>query len=64
LADVDLSLKLSGSEGLNRLQKSQRRLLALRLQAGGLVGDGRLGPPVCVVFEGWDASGKGGAIAA
>ncbi|HVX20110.1 MAG TPA: UDP-galactose-lipid carrier transferase [Acidimicrobiales bacterium] len=23
---------------------------------------GRLGPPVCVVFEGWDASGKGGAI--
>jgi polyphosphate kinase 2 (PPK2 family) len=62
LSDVDLSLKLSGSEGLKRLQKSQRRLLALRLQAGGLVGDGRLGPPVCVVFEGWDASGKGGAI--
>ena len=23
---------------------------------------GRRGPPVCVVFEGWDASGKGGAI--
>jgi polyphosphate kinase 2 (PPK2 family) len=22
----------------------------------------RLGPPVCVVMEGWDASGKGGAI--
>jgi polyphosphate kinase 2 (PPK2 family) len=28
----------------------------------GLTGDGTLGPPVCVVFEGWDASGKGGAI--
>ena len=28
----------------------------------GLIGDGRLGPPLCVVFEGWDASGKGGAI--
>jgi CBS domain-containing protein len=29
---------------------------------GGLTGDRTLGPPVCVVFEGWDASGKGGAI--
>jgi hypothetical protein len=27
--------------------------LALCLQAGGLIADGRLGPPVCVVFEGW-----------
>ena len=62
LDDVDLSEKLSGAEGLKRLQEAQRRLLALRLQAGGLIGDGRLGPPLCVVFEGWDASGKGGAI--
>ena len=37
-------------------------LLHLRLVLGGLVGDGRLGPPVLVLFEGWDASGKGGAI--
>jgi AMP-polyphosphate phosphotransferase len=37
---------------------AQRLLLALHLQAGGLIGDGRLGPPVCVVFEGWDAAGK------
>ena len=29
---------------------------------GGLVDGGRLGPPVLVLFEGWDASGKGGAI--
>ena len=62
LDDVDLSEKLSGADGLKRLQEAQRRLLALRLQAGGLIGDGRLGPPLCVVFEGWDASGKGGAI--
>jgi polyphosphate kinase 2 (PPK2 family) len=62
LEDVDLSRKLSGTAGLKRLQAVQRRLLALRLQAGGLIGDGRLGPPLCVVFEGWDASGKGGAI--
>ena len=41
---------------------AQRRLLQLRLVNGGLVGDGQLGPPLCVVFEGWDASGKGGAI--
>jgi AMP-polyphosphate phosphotransferase len=62
LDDVDLSLKLSGSEGRKRLAVEQRRLLALRLQAGGLIGDGSLGPPLCVLFEGWDASGKGGAI--
>ncbi len=62
LKDVDLSLKLSGSEGRQRLELAQRRLLALRLQCGGLIGDGRLGPPVCVMFEGWDAAGKGGAI--
>jgi polyphosphate kinase 2 (PPK2 family) len=29
---------------------------------GGQIGEGPLGPPLCVVFEGWDASGKGGAI--
>ncbi len=62
LADVDLSRKLSAAEGLNRLQSLQQRLLALRLQSGGLVGDGSLGPPLCVMFEGWDAAGKGGAI--
>jgi polyphosphate kinase 2 (PPK2 family) len=62
LDHVDLSLKLSRSEGLKQLQAAQRRLLALRLQAGGQLGDGRLGPPVCLLFEGWDAAGKGGAI--
>ena len=30
--------------------------------SGGLLGTGELGPPLCVAFEGWDASGKGGAI--
>src|ERR1700689_5024660 len=62
LDDVDLSLKLSKEEGLERLDRAQKRLLALRLQCGGLIGDGTLGPPLCVLFEGWDASGKGGAI--
>jgi polyphosphate kinase 2 (PPK2 family) len=62
LARLDLGLKLSREEEERRLSAAQRRLLALRLQVGGKLGDGRLGPPICVVFEGWDASGKGGAI--
>jgi polyphosphate kinase 2 (PPK2 family) len=62
LDEVDLSLKLKRKEYEERLAGAQERLSALRLQLGGLVGDGRLGPPVCVLFEGWDASGKGGAI--
>ena len=39
------------------------RLLELRLALGGkLPGYEDIGPPVAVVFEGWDASGKGGAL--
>ena len=62
LQDADLTLKLSASEGEQRIREAQRRLLALRLQLGGFTGGGELGPPLCVLFEGWDASGKGGAI--
>jgi polyphosphate kinase 2 (PPK2 family) len=62
LDEVDLSQKLSRKEQDKRLDAAQERLEALRLQLAGLIGDGRLGPPVLVMFEGWDASGKGGAI--
>jgi polyphosphate kinase 2 (PPK2 family) len=62
LRDADLKLKLSSRESQERIAEAQRRLLALRLQMGGLLGDGQLGPPLCVLFEGWDASGKGGSI--
>ena len=62
LDQLDLSLKLSREEEASRLAAAQARMLELRLTLAGLVGDGRLGPPVCVLFEGWDASGKGGAI--
>jgi AMP-polyphosphate phosphotransferase len=62
LDEVDLSQKLKRKEYEERLAAAQDRLEALRLQLGGLIGDGRLGPPVCALFEGWDASGKGGAI--
>ena len=63
---IDLSLKLSREEQDERLDVGGERLMQLRLALGGMLpfGDGekRLGPPVCLVFEGWDASGKGGAI--
>ena len=59
---LDLSHRLSHEEEAEQLENVQRRLLHLRLVLGGLVGDGGLGPPVLVLFEGWDASGKGGAI--
>jgi len=62
LDDVDLSLKLSREEQDRLLELHGRRLSQLRLALGGLIGSGRLGPPLCVLFEGWDASGKGGAI--
>src|SRR3954464_15508879 len=62
LDDVDLSQKLKGKEYEERLGAAQQRLEARRLQLGGLIGDGRLGPPMLALFEGWDASGKGGAI--
>ena len=53
---------MSGRDGDARLVHAQRRLTALRLQAGGQIGGRKLGPPLAVLFEGWDASGKGGAI--
>ena len=62
LAEVDLSQKLKRDEYEQRLAAAQERILELRLRCAGLTGDGTLGPPLCVVFEGWDASGKGGAI--
>ena len=62
LDDVDLTTRLSRKEEATQLAEAQARLLHLRLALGGQIGDGALGPPLCVVFEGWDASGKGGAI--
>ena len=62
LDQLDLSLKLSKGDELERLGAAQKRLATLRLALGGKLGSSELGPPVCVLFEGWDASGKGGAI--
>ena len=62
LSEVDLSEKLPKQEAEERLEAAAERLLRLRLLLGGQLGEHRLGPPLCIVFEGWDASGKGGAI--
>ncbi|MFZ9669137.1 MAG: polyphosphate kinase 2 family protein [Solirubrobacterales bacterium] len=62
LGEVDLSLEISKKKALKKLARAQARLTELRLTLGGQLGDGSLGPPVLVLFEGWDASGKGGAI--
>jgi polyphosphate kinase 2 (PPK2 family) len=59
---VDLSLTIDKREELRRLELAQRRLLQLRLETAGLGNEGLKGPPICVVMEGWDAAGKGGAI--
>ncbi len=63
LDHLDLTLSLSKKEEAERVAKAQERLLYLRLVLGGIFdGSGRLGPPVAILFEGWDASGKGGCI--
>ena len=62
LSSVQLGGRLSREEEAVELARVQRRLVHLRLINGGQLGDKRLGPPVCVIFEGWDAAGKGGVI--
>ena len=62
LDELDLSKRLSKDEEMKRLEEGHRRLLELRLRLGGKLDSPELGPPVCVLFEGWDASGKGGSI--
>jgi AMP-polyphosphate phosphotransferase len=62
LSDLDMNVSLPKKEAAEQLEAAQNRLLQLRLVLGGLIDDQGLGPPVCVLLEGWDASGKGGAI--
>src|SRR3954464_5381939 len=62
LGDIDLSLTLDADEQDRLLAKRGDQLAHHRLRCAGLIGDKSLGGPVCVLFEGWDASGKGGAI--
>jgi polyphosphate kinase 2 (PPK2 family) len=62
LDQVDLSLALDRREEADQLSVAWKRLTQLRLTLGGLIGRQEIGPAVLVLFEGWDASGKGGSI--
>jgi polyphosphate kinase 2 (PPK2 family) len=62
LGSAEPPVELSKKKAVARLEQAQMRLLRLRLLLGGQLSDHKIGPPLCVVFEGWDASGKGGAI--
>ncbi len=62
LDELDLTRKLSRREQERLLGERGARLGQLRLALGGQLGGGELGPALCVLLEGWDASGKGGAI--
>jgi polyphosphate kinase 2 (PPK2 family) len=56
LQRVDLSLKLEEHAYARKLKKLQAKIHLLGYEAY------RQGRPVVLVFEGWDAAGKGGAI--
>jgi polyphosphate kinase 2 (PPK2 family) len=59
---IDLSATLSREASEDRVLKAQRRLTQLRLFTAGLIDPHGMGPGLLVVFEGFDAAGKGGAI--
>ena len=61
LNNVDLSQTLGRQAYARLLVQLQERFLAQRLQLGGQVGNS-LGPALLILFEGWDAAGKGGCI--
>ena len=62
LDELDLTKRLSKKEEAAGLEAAWVRLTQLRLTLGGQIGPKELGPPGGVLFEGWDASGTGGAI--
>jgi AMP-polyphosphate phosphotransferase len=62
LDSIDLSKTLTREESERRIKAAQRRLVQLRLFTAGLLGSSELGPGLVVLFEGFDAAGKGGAI--
>lgn len=62
LDDVDLTRSLATKQYEQQLAIRGLRLAQLRLALGGKIGDAGVGPGLLVLFEGWDASGKGGAI--
>ncbi|MCU1362257.1 MAG: UDP-galactose-lipid carrier transferase [Acidimicrobiaceae bacterium] len=62
LDDIDLTKSLTKEESDQRVIRAQHRLTQLRLFTAGLLEPHVVGPGLIVVFEGFDAAGKGGAI--
>ncbi len=60
--DIDLSKSLGAEEADRRVVAAQHRLTQLRLFSAGLLEPPGVGPGLVVIFEGFDAAGKGGAI--
>ena len=62
LDDLDLHKSLTHDESEKRILDAQHRLSQLRLFTAGLLEPKKVGPGLLVLFEGFDAAGKGGAI--
>jgi len=60
--DIDLTLTMGKEESDKRVLKAQHRLTQLRLFSAGLLEPNVVGPGLLVLFEGFDAAGKGGSI--
>jgi polyphosphate kinase 2 (PPK2 family) len=60
--EIDLSETMTKEESDRRVIKAQHRLTQLRLFSAGLLEPQAVGPGLVVLFEGFDAAGKGGAI--
>ncbi|HEY5111426.1 MAG TPA: UDP-galactose-lipid carrier transferase [Acidimicrobiales bacterium] len=62
VSDIDLTQTLTKEESDRRVTRAQHRLTQLRLFSAGLLEPRVVGPGLVVLFEGFDAAGKGGAI--
>ena len=60
--DIDLTQSLTREESEKRIIAAQHRLTQLRLTTAGLIAPRTVGPGMLVIFEGFDAAGKGGTI--
>jgi polyphosphate kinase 2 (PPK2 family) len=59
---IDLSLTMDKIKSQDRVAAAQHRLTQLRLFTAGLLDPKIVAPGLVVLFEGFDAAGKGGAI--
>jgi polyphosphate kinase 2 (PPK2 family) len=59
---IDLSASMDKIESMARVAAAQHRLTQLRLFSAGLLQPDIVAPGLLVLFEGFDAAGKGGAI--